>query len=57
VGKPERKRLLVRPKRRWVGNMKMCLKTEYGGINWIDLAQDTDPRRAFANMVLNLHVP
>jgi hypothetical protein len=57
VGKPERKRLLGRPKRRWVGNIKMCLKTEYDGIDWIDLVKDKDQRRAFANMVMNLRVP
>jgi hypothetical protein len=39
VGKPEEKRQLGRPRRRWENNIKMDLReTGWGGINWIDLA-------------------
>jgi hypothetical protein len=42
VGKPERKRLLVRPSRRWEVNFKMDLQeVGWEGMGWIDLAQDT----------------
>jgi hypothetical protein len=41
VGKPEEKRPLRRPRRRWVDNIKMDLREmEWGGMNWIVLAQD-----------------
>jgi hypothetical protein len=48
VGKPEGKRPLGRPRRRWENNIKMNL-TEIGcgGMDWIDLAQDRDQWRAF----------
>jgi hypothetical protein len=43
VGKPEGKRPLERPGRRWVDNIKMDLRErECDGMNWIDLAQDRD---------------
>jgi hypothetical protein len=43
VGKPEGKRPLGRPRRRWVDNIKMDLReVEWDGRNWIDLAQDSD---------------
>jgi hypothetical protein len=56
--KPEGKRPLGRPRRRWVGNIKMDL-TEIGwdGMDWIDLAQDRDQWRALVNTVMNLRVP
>jgi hypothetical protein len=58
VGKPEGKRPLGRPRRRWVDNIKMDLR-EIGcdGVNWIDMAQDRDQWRALVNTVLNLRVP
>jgi hypothetical protein len=58
VGKPEGKRPLGRPRRRWVDNIKMDL-TEVGwdGMDWIDLAQDRDRWRAHVNAVINLRVP
>jgi hypothetical protein len=58
VGKPEGKRPLGRPRRRWVDNIKMDL-TEIGwdGIDWIDLAQDRDRWRTLVNTVMNLRVP
>jgi hypothetical protein len=54
VGKPEGKRPLGRPRRRWVDNIKMNLRT---GIKWIDLIQDRDQWRSLVNMVMNLRVP
>jgi hypothetical protein len=58
MGKPEGKRPLGRPRRRWVDNIKMDLK-EIGwvGIDWIELAQDRDQCRAVVNTVMNLRVP
>jgi hypothetical protein len=58
VRKPEGKRLLGRPRRRWVDNIKMDLR-EIGwyGMDWIDLAQDRDQWRAIVNTVMNLGVP
>jgi hypothetical protein len=40
VGKREEKRPLGRPRRRWVGNIKMDLRERWGGRDWIDLVQD-----------------
>jgi hypothetical protein len=43
VGKPEGKRPLGTPKRRWMDNIKMGLsEIEWDGLDWIDLAQDKD---------------
>jgi hypothetical protein len=58
VGKPDGKRPLKRPRRRWVGNIKMDLREiGWGGMDWIDLTQDRDKRRALVNKVMNLRVP
>jgi hypothetical protein len=58
VGKPEEKRPLGITRRRWVDNIKMDLREiGWDGMNWIDLAQDTDQWRAVVNMVMNLRVP
>jgi hypothetical protein len=55
--KPEGKRPLGRPRRRWVGNIKMDLReTGWGGMDSIDLAQDGDQWRALLNTVMNLGV-
>jgi hypothetical protein len=53
VGKPEGKRPLGRPRRRWVDNIKMDLR-EIGrdGVDWMDMAQDRDQWRALVNTVL-----
>jgi hypothetical protein len=58
VGKPERKRPLGRPRRRWKNNIKMDIQeVEYGGTDWIALAQDRNRWRALVNAVMNLCVP
>ena len=58
VGKPEGKRPIGRPRRRWEDNIKMDLQeVGCGGVNWIDLAQDRDRWRAIVNAVMNLRVP
>ena len=57
VGKPEGKKPLGRPRRRWVDNIKMDLQ-EVGcrGMDWIELAQDRDRWRTIVNAVMNLRV-
>jgi hypothetical protein len=58
VRNPEGKRPLIRPKRRWVINIKMDLtKTGWSCMDWIDLAKDRDQWRAFVNTVMNHRVP
>jgi hypothetical protein len=58
VGKPEGKRPLGRPRRRWVNNIKMDLREiGWAGVGWIDLAQDRDQWRALVNTVMNIRVP
>jgi hypothetical protein len=58
VGKPEKKRRLGTPRRRWVDNFKMDLsEIEWDGMDWIDLAQDRNQWRALVNMVMNHRVP
>jgi hypothetical protein len=58
VGKPKGKRPLGRPKCRWEDNIRMDLREiGWGGVDWIDLAQDRDQWRAFVNTVMNLRVP
>jgi len=58
VGKPEGKRTLGRPRRRWEDNIKMDLhEVGCGGMDWIKLAQDRDRGRALVYAVMNLRVP
>jgi hypothetical protein len=58
MGKPEGNRPLGRPRRRWEDNIRMDLsKIGWGGMDWIDLAQDRDQWRALVNTVMNLRVP
>jgi hypothetical protein len=57
VGKPEGKRPLGRPRRRW-NNIRMDLgEVGWGDVDWIGLAQDRNRWRALMNSVLNLRVP
>jgi hypothetical protein len=57
VGKPEGKRLLERPRRRWEDGIRMDLREiGCGGTGWIHLAQDRDRWRALVNTVMNLRV-
>jgi len=57
VGKPEGKRPLERPGRRWENNIKMDLRVVRGFGDWMELAQDRDRWRALVNTVMNLRVP
>ena len=58
VGKPEGKRPLGRPRRRWEDNIKMDLQEVRGGCgDWMELAQNRDRWRALVNTVRNLRVP
>jgi hypothetical protein len=58
MGKPEGKRPLGRPGRRWVDNIKMDIReTGWDGMVWIDMAQDRRQWRALVNTVLNVQVP
>jgi len=58
VGKPEGKRLLGRPRRRWEDNIKMDLQEVGRGCgDWVELAQDRDRWLALVGTVRNLRVP
>jgi len=58
VGKPEVKRLLGRPRRRWVDNIRMDIQEVVCGyMDWIGLAQDRDRWRTLVSEVMNLRVP
>ena len=58
VGKPEGKRPLGRPRRRWVGNVRMDLQeVGCGYMDWTELAQDRDTWRTLVSAVMNLRVP
>ena len=58
VGKPEEKRPLARLRRRWEDNIKMDLQeVGFGGMDWIELAQDRNRWRVLVNAVMNLRVP
>ena len=58
VGKPEGKRPLGRPRRRWEDNIKMDIQEVGGGCgDWMELAQDRDRWRALVSTVMNLQVP
>jgi hypothetical protein len=57
VGKPEGKRPVGRPRRRWVNNIKMDLREKgWDGMDWIDLSQDRDQWRSLVNTVMNLRI-
>ena len=58
VGKPEGKRPLGRPRRRWEDNIKVDLQeVRCENMDWIDLAQDRDGWQAFVNAVMNPQGP
>ena len=58
IGKPEGKRPMGRPRRRWVDNIRMELQeVECGYMDWIGLAQDRDMWRMLVSGVMNLQVP
>jgi len=58
VGKPEGKRPLGRPRRRWKDNIKMDLQeVECGGMDWIELAKIREMWWALVNAVINLRGP
>jgi hypothetical protein len=57
VGKPEGKRPLGRPRRRWMDNSKMDLRgIRCGVMDWFDLSQDRDKWRALVNAVMNFRM-
>ena len=58
MGKPEGRRPLGRPRRRWVDNIRLDLQeVGYGYMDWIGLAQDRDRWRTVVSAVMNLRVP
>jgi hypothetical protein len=58
VGRPEGRRPLGRPRRRWEDNIKTDLREiGFGDVDWIHFAQDRDRWRAVVNTVMNLRVP
>jgi hypothetical protein len=58
VGKPEGKRPLGRPRRRWMDNIRMNLgEVEWGDVDLIGVAKDRNRWRALVNAALNLRVP
>jgi hypothetical protein len=58
VGKPEGRRQLGRPRRRWIDNIKMdLLEIGVNVVDWIGLAHDGYSRRALVNSAMNLRVP
>jgi hypothetical protein len=58
VGKPEGRRSLGRPRRRWEVNIRMdLLEVGCGCVDWMELAQDRERWRALVSAVMNLRVP
>jgi hypothetical protein len=58
VGITEGKRPLGTPRPRWVGTIQMELREiGWGGVDWIDLAEDRDQWRILLNTVMTLRAP
>jgi hypothetical protein len=58
VSKPEGKRQLRRPRRRWEYNVRIDFgEIGWGGADWIDLAQERDKWRTLVNAVMNTQIP
>jgi hypothetical protein len=58
VRKPEERRSLGRPRRKWMDNIRMDLvEVGWGDVDWIALAQDRDRWIALVNSALNLRIP
>jgi hypothetical protein len=57
VVRPEGRRSLGRPRRRWEDNIKMDPQEVRWGMDWIELAQDRDRWRALVNAIMNVRVP
>jgi hypothetical protein len=57
VGRPERRRAIGKPRRRWEDNIKMDLQDVGRGMDWIELAQDRDRWWGLVSAVRNLRVP
>jgi hypothetical protein len=58
MGKIERNRVVGRPSRKWVDNIKMDLREiGWDGVDWIDVAQERYQWKTFVNTVMNLRVP
>jgi hypothetical protein len=55
-GLPEGKRSLGRPRHRWVDNIKIDGEIGWGGVDWIDLAEDRERWRVLVYVVMNLRV-
>jgi hypothetical protein len=56
MGKPEGKRPLGSPRRRWEDGIRMDLREGWGSVEWIQVAQDSDRVRGLVNMEMNLWV-
>ena len=56
VGKPEGKRPIGRPRRRWKDNIKLDIQEAGSGMDWIEMAQERDRWRALVNAITNLWV-
>jgi hypothetical protein len=56
VGKPDGKRSLEKPRRRWKDNIKMDLRAVGWGMDWLDIIQDRDRWRAVVNAVMKRRV-